>query len=622
MLNFCIEINHTLESRANFKYNFNKHNLTINSNQPIELIEDGENKSIILGSLVGKNISDIKWNSLTEDQIRNEIEGEFVVVRYSPESGWKIFQDQFSRMDLYFHEPAQGQMIISNTLEALKGFIKEYDPAGIASYLIVYGYRTPKKDTIYKNIKRLGVGEFFQVKSNQISCGNFEIKLRETVEYTEKDLEKYSEALLGAVEKRSSDVGNIVLLSSGWDSSALLSVLVKLKGADKVKAVTGRIVYSKRAVELNSFEITRAKQIADHFGVKHEVVDLDFNSHGLENFKEISEVMKNGHVWGVTAVNWWCLLRHVNKTKKEGEVVFSGEVSDGAHNLGFSQFVTIFHPDQNFREYSDKMMSYLFGPSFTSDLIKGETSKNFVYNALKERMGAIKFETVGKSKKDVIRNQLESMFVTGSRFPGYSIYNNKLLTEKGCSRYMNEMKKYFEPYLDITDEKNLYAAYLSLYNSFHWQSGTVGSLKILAEHAGFKMALPFWDSKVQDFLATMPESFGRGLDLNPTKYPLKHFLKNTVKNYPFDLQIGPHSYLYDVEEGFSLGREFLCFSQLTESFKKFFKNKEYLKFLSEEYFNQDYFNATAAKFVADEKLDNGEVELLLRLASLHATGTY
>ena len=54
----------------------------------------------------------------------------------------------------------------------------------------------------------------------------------------------------------------------------------------------------------------------------------------------------------------------------------------------------------------------------------------------------------------------------------------------------------------------------------------------------------------------MSENWGRGLDLNPTKYPLKCMLKNDV-DYPLHLQVGPHSYLYDIDPDWNVISELL-----------------------------------------------------------------
>ena len=73
----------------------------------------------------------------------------------------------------------------------------------------------------------------------------------------------------------------------------------------------------------------------------------------------------------LTGVNHWLLAKGAAKIAQPGAVVFAGEISDGAHNLGFSQYFSIYHPASHaFREYSDKMASYLFGPTFLDQLIR------------------------------------------------------------------------------------------------------------------------------------------------------------------------------------------------------------------------------------------------------------
>ena len=66
-----------------------------------------------------------------------------------------------------------------------------------------------------------------------------------------------------------------------------------------------------------------------------------------------------------------------------------------------------------------------------------------------------------------------------------------------------------------------YSWYLHLYNSFHWNGGTVETLQMTEDELGIKINLPFRDSRLIEFLAAMPESWGRGLEMRPTKYPIK-----------------------------------------------------------------------------------------------------
>ncbi len=64
----------------------------------------------------------------------------------------------------------------------------------------------------------------------------------------------------------------------------------------------------------------------------------------------------------------------------------------------------------------------------------------------------------------------------------------------------------------------------------------------------------------------MPESWGRGLDLKPTKYPLKWMLEHCI-DYPLHLQVGPHLYLYDVDPTFSHSAKFMYGSAFTPYIK-------------------------------------------------------
>jgi hypothetical protein len=141
------------------------------------------------------------------------------------------------------------------------------------------------------------------------------------------------------------------------------------------------------------------------------------------------------------------------------------------------------------------------------------------------------------------------------------------------------------------DVDNVYASYLYLYNRFHWQGSTVRSLQIMADYYQLNTDLPFWNSGLQDFLAKMPEDWGRGLDLNPTKYPLKKMLKDKI-DYPYDYQKGAHSYTYDVDHSFSHAQEVYCYSALVEDFDNnlplFAKNELY--FLANE---NDYTNTSS-----------------------------
>ena len=113
--------------------------------------------------------------------------------------------------------------------------------------------------------------------------------------------------------------------------------------------------------------------------------------------------------------------------------------------------------------------------------------------------------------------------------------------------------------------RNTIASILELYNSFHWQGGTVATFHIAMEAHNLRLAMPFRDYGLLNYLAYMPEHFGRGLELRPTKFPLKWTVENRL-DYPMDLQTGPHSYTYDVDPRFTHYGELVNHSALRPIF--------------------------------------------------------
>jgi hypothetical protein len=164
--------------------------------------------------------------------------------------------------------------------------------------------------------------------------------------------------------------------------------------------------------------------------------------------------------------------------------------------------------------------------------------------------------------------------------------------------------------------------YLHLYNRFHWQGGTVRSLQVMADYYLLSTDLPFWNANIQNFLSKMPEKWGRGLDLNPTKYPLKKMLKEKI-DYPYSYQEGPHSYTYDVDHSFSHVQEVYCYSALVEDFQKSLKDKPYHQILSSEYFNLECIDNLADLYVqSPREMSTVDVTKLVPIIMLCFVGWY
>jgi hypothetical protein len=592
-----------------------------------------QDRFFLLGDIVGFRQADgsiSNSSQLTlqlkclEDPLRvSEVEGRFIVVKVTTSGECKVWSDQFGRVDIYW-QTAASCTVLATRLDLLPvgrdgGLL---DVVGTAHALTVYGSRPAKQHTIYSNVRRLGVNQQVSLKAGKVDISNINFMPAVTGQYKERDLHRYSELFLEAVRARASVNGNVVSLSSGWDSTSILAALVHLFGSSKVRAVIGRMRYSDRSGIVNQFEIDRAKAVADYFGVNLEIIDQDYCNFTPEQFYQVQGYLRSNQLSTVTALSQWRISQAV-AARNSGEVFFTGEASDGAHNLGFSQFVTIFHSEsQAFREYADKMASYLFGPTFFSQLEKGTHEKDPVWQLFQARNSKLKFDPPGSGKQAITSQFLASFFLRGGRMPLYSLDNAAILTPHGREVFEHEsIKTYFDVAIPQVNSQNLYSWLLQLYHSFHWQSATVLSRDYAADAHGVRVAHPFMDAGILEFLSAMPESWGRGLDFNPTKYPLKWTLRNKI-DYPYHLQVGPHSYLYDVRPGFSLLGELLHASSLKTVFNEALKQGVFIDRLDSHVFDRAYIDGLAKRYLKGEELLGQEQTDLGSLAMHSAVGVY
>jgi hypothetical protein len=564
--------------------------------------------------------------SSVKDIIR-KLEGHFAAVLVNSEQEIFIFGDIYNRRDIFY--TLDGNSLVASTdLNAVVGACqsKRYHQESLINIFNVYGNYTPKRHTIYEGIYRLAVGERIEYKKGKIAVEAFRFDPVPIGNYGDAQLNEYSRLLHSAVEVRSSEKCNWVALSSGWDSSTILALLVKYHGPSKIRAFISRCKYSENPGIINQFEVDRAKKIADYFSVPLDIVDTDYTKEEYLNFwQEKRDFLRANHLYSLWSYDFFKMAEHVSKNSHAKDPFFNGETSDGAHNLGFAQFATILnHPDLGFREYSDKMASYLFGPSFFSRIMRGDSPyDDCIYNFLRSRMQGRTFED--SAKMDVRQRKMKflaSFFLSNQRIPFISVSNAKLFTSLGRQRYESVMcETYFSDFADRGEANSLYSWFLHLYNSFHWQGNTVKGLLMSANYYNRAVGMPFWDSRIQLFLSAMPESWGRGLDIRPTKYPLKWMLKNKV-NYPYHLQVGPHSYLYDVDPDWSVDSDILYGSAGKSYFKKILKKYQYEEVLYESHFNLQYLRKLVDGYVKGAKVSGQELNDLKNLVSLSLVGWF
>lgn len=535
------------------------------------------------------------------NKIYDSIEGSYYFLKISSEE-IAIYTDRYCKKDIFYFSDGK-DFLVSDTLEYFfkTGLADDFDKISLVAFFTLYGNYPPKRHTLHSGISRLGVNETLTVTGSGLKIIKAENTLLSTKDYTKNNLEEYYELLLSAVRNRSSENGiNWIYLSSGWDSTSILTLLKQFYPSEQIRGVIGEMIYSERSGVINQFEVDRAKAFADYYKIKLDVVQLDYTRQDIiESMDTIVPFMKNNLVNSFNTFNFFMLSDFIGRNAGGSDAVFSGEISDGVHNLGFSQYATILdHPDLGFREYADKMSSYLFGPSFLKAVNENNYEKDIIFKFLKSRYGAAKFGSVlNLSKEEQNTEMLASFFLSPRRIPFYSIDNMDMFTEKARNDYLSVFKsEYLNEFGKKLNAENIYSSIIHLYNSFHWQGSTVKVIGKSLGRFGKDIKLPFWDTGIQDFLSKMPENFGRGLDFNRTKYPLKWILENKT-DYPMHLQKGPHSYLYDVNPGFSHLAEVLYGKRLSSYFRNLLRDRKFELHLTGEYFNRDYINGIVSDYL-------------------------
>jgi len=98
-------------------------------------------------------------------------------------------------------------------------------------------------------------------------------------------------------------------------------------------------------------------------------------------------------------------------------------------------------------------------------------------------------------------------------------------------------------------------------------------------------------------------------------------LKNRI-DYPWHLQVGPHSYTYDVDPTFTLVGELLHASSLKEIFFRCLKDGTFISKIDPESFNMSYIENIVARYLNGEELFGQEMNDIYVLAMQSTIGIY
>ncbi|MFQ5787056.1 MAG: hypothetical protein ACE5H1_03665 [Thermodesulfobacteriota bacterium] len=585
----------------------------------------GDGKIKLIDSNCKKYLKKVFSENNLKDVISN-LEGQYIGIYVNePKQIVRVFSDRYARCDSFYWY-SNSNFYFSSSLDFIfKNVVPEYDQKMLAHIFFVYGWYTPKGLTIYRNVKQLRVGEIITLSDSGIYSEEIEFKPLEIENYTDEDLEVYYKILRESVIARANSKEQTwVSSSSGWDSSMLLSLLIDEFGLKKVGMITESLQYSERTGVINNFEVNKTQKIGEFYGIKPFIVDIDLKNKTAPNYWEkILPYYRSKHMYSFTTFDMSRLSDGLKDVAEKGQTIFNGDTSDAFHNFGFSQYTTFFHTKKPFTEYADKMNCYLYGPSFFRKVIDGTYEKDKVFQIFKRMTEGVEFASKWNNREETIESYLFPFIYGSPRVPFARVYLNPALKEKGQRAVYNfPFREFIPEVLSGLSEKNIYSWLIYLYHSFHTQGSTANTPKHAMEFNNHKWRMPFSDIRLINFLSKASEKWGRSLEINNTKYPLKWVARNKIK-FPYELlEEGPHSYLFSVIEGISLYAEFTYRSGVTEFFKDAVRDRPYRDILSEEYFDISYLDNLVADYLNGKEISGGDFNNLVSLITLCITGWY
>ena len=448
------------------------------------------------------------------------------------------FQDVNENEEIFF-KIKDGKVLSSKNIRELVDKDTELSPL-ITQIFDVYGMRVPYPFTVFEGIYRFEPNNISNICFDGNKIFLVDRKTLNNID-DEWDLNEYYEKLHNAINCKTKYA--VVMLSSGWDSSAILASLSEQMPKENIKGFTLQLNYGGDS-PVNIFELKKAKLICEHHGIENIVIPSNF----LGNLDNYMKGSSNKMLFSLTALNHQTLWEAIKaKGFKDIETtVYAGEFSDGAHNFGFSQHFGAIYPEKGFRQYGDKIRNYFLSPSFLQRLKNGENLdedilvKNFAPGKV--------FNYEGWDDGNLMMHLVSEIFLNDTRGP----FEKKSIAKKEIKQLA--INKFKEVILDGEKPDNLsqwYSLVLRIYHYCHWSGSTVKGID-LHNPGGYKVNMPFGDPNLLELLEKMPTKFGRGLEPLPTKYPLRKYCELKLQNYPLHLQEGLHAYLYDADQSFSI----------------------------------------------------------------------
>ncbi|MBT4838260.1 MAG: hypothetical protein HON94_13040, partial [Methylococcales bacterium] len=485
--------------------------------------------------------------SISIEEFLAKIEGLYAIaINYNQENTIRIFRSQGVSYDIFYCKDATSYLV-SDSYHDFE--TKRETNNNSLACVLAEGY-CPDRHTQFKNIFRLASDEFLTLSGQGLKKEKLALKIVKINEAL--SLDTFNTVFTDSLLSRRSKSSNWVEISGGWDSTTLLGALCHHDSQD-IHAITTSIKLVD-GLHFNKYEVEKAEKISSFYNVPLSTVDYDFSDSSLIDnwYTNVSKMVE--HQMFETHMLWRPLMYNIiNRDGVEGAACFNSSFSDSIFNFGNSQYVTIMQNSYVFREFMDKMVTYLYGPSFLKTISDQSYSSDYIFKMFNWHFNAKKddlFETDETNKY----NKYLLSFIYGklgkavpfSR-PGIYQYMKKQSIEE-FENFINE--HYIEKLAHSLNSENIYFILLELYRHFYLQGGDQKSVLYGLDKSKIQPATPFLDNSLMNFVAQMPESWGRGVDSwSHTKYPLKNFAHTQIK-FPHNILSDSkfHAYVHEDDE--------------------------------------------------------------------------
>lgn len=431
------------------------------------------------------------------------LEGTFSVVLWDPRSqSVFLVVDKYGCDDVFIRQENDGLRFASHAAFLLDENV-EFDARAVAFFLGQEGF-VPAPFTLWQGIRTVGRARFLQIKTNgnelQITSARYWRPSRSwDFSSGAQAIEEMYPALNDAVETRATRRAGL-LLSGGVDSALLANVLGACGGQNTV-AITGTLAGYAEGEE----EIRRARKLAQALAIDHEEVTLDpFDEALPEEWSLCTESWPGGT--RVTLPLFLRFGRSLEERLGEGYSAFSGQMADTLADNNYTL------PSLGYRA-----RRLFYSPAFRRALPllrKLAPSQRGAARRIPARtISAIAGRRVGLMVESLLDGCAgEQRFYEGRVFgyremPGRSKAYFPVFTTDGFECVADWYSSHFiEPVVSEMRAETFYRDMIELSMDMvmlHLDTRLVFHAFRLA---GGEAAMPFLDSRVVNFFASLPDS--------------------------------------------------------------------------------------------------------------------